>query len=127
MPRDTPYAGVASIFRSSLAAGEAPQVFEDGGCGACHGGPGWTASRLFFTPSSTTNSELAAAGEIRAQPADADNTGSVIPPRASMTIGDAWASAGHGSATQAAAAATPATTIRRRVAFPTRRAPPPSR
>jgi dTDP-L-rhamnose 4-epimerase len=31
MPRETPYAGVASIFRSALAAGEAPRVFEDGG------------------------------------------------------------------------------------------------
>jgi dTDP-L-rhamnose 4-epimerase len=31
MPRDTPYAGVASIFASSLAAGRAPRVFEDGG------------------------------------------------------------------------------------------------
>jgi dTDP-L-rhamnose 4-epimerase len=30
MPHDTPYAGVASIFRSSLARGDAPQVFEDG-------------------------------------------------------------------------------------------------
>jgi dTDP-L-rhamnose 4-epimerase len=30
MPRDTPYAGVASIFRSALAAGEAPTVHEDG-------------------------------------------------------------------------------------------------
>jgi dTDP-L-rhamnose 4-epimerase len=30
MPRDTPYAGVAGIFRSALAAGRAPQVFEDG-------------------------------------------------------------------------------------------------
>jgi dTDP-L-rhamnose 4-epimerase len=30
MPRDTPYAGVASIFASSLAAGEGPRVFEDG-------------------------------------------------------------------------------------------------
>jgi dTDP-L-rhamnose 4-epimerase len=30
MPRDTPYAGVASFFRSSLAAGDAPRVFEDG-------------------------------------------------------------------------------------------------
>ncbi len=30
MPRDTPYAGVASIFRSALAAGKAPQVTEDG-------------------------------------------------------------------------------------------------
>ncbi len=31
MPRDTPYAGVASLFRSALAAGRAPQVYEDGG------------------------------------------------------------------------------------------------
>lgn len=31
MPRDTPYAGVASIFRSALERGEVPQVFEDGG------------------------------------------------------------------------------------------------
>ncbi|MFN8084232.1 MAG: NAD-dependent epimerase/dehydratase family protein [Dermatophilaceae bacterium] len=31
MPRDTPYAGVASIFRSAVQAGAAPRVFEDGG------------------------------------------------------------------------------------------------
>jgi dTDP-L-rhamnose 4-epimerase len=31
MPRDTPYAGVASIFTSALARGEAPRVYEDGG------------------------------------------------------------------------------------------------
>ena len=31
MPRDTPYAGVASIFRSAFAAGRPPRVFEDGG------------------------------------------------------------------------------------------------
>jgi dTDP-L-rhamnose 4-epimerase len=31
MPRDTPYAGVASIFRSAVAAGKPPRVFEDGG------------------------------------------------------------------------------------------------
>jgi dTDP-L-rhamnose 4-epimerase len=30
MPRDTPYAGVASIFRSALERGEAPLVMEDG-------------------------------------------------------------------------------------------------
>ncbi|MGW7822272.1 NAD-dependent epimerase/dehydratase family protein [Streptomyces puniciscabiei] len=30
MPRDTPYAGVASFFRSALQRGEAPRVFEDG-------------------------------------------------------------------------------------------------
>jgi dTDP-L-rhamnose 4-epimerase len=31
MPRDTPYAGVASIFTSALRKGDAPKVFEDGG------------------------------------------------------------------------------------------------
>ena len=31
MPRDTPYAGVAAIFRSSLERGEPATVFEDGG------------------------------------------------------------------------------------------------
>ncbi len=30
MPQNTPYAGVASLFRSALARGEAPRVFEDG-------------------------------------------------------------------------------------------------
>jgi dTDP-L-rhamnose 4-epimerase len=30
MPRDTPYAGVAAIFRSALEAGRAPSVYEDG-------------------------------------------------------------------------------------------------
>lgn len=30
MPRDTPYAGVVAIFRSSLERGLAPRVFEDG-------------------------------------------------------------------------------------------------
>lgn len=30
MPHNTPYAGVASLFRSALARGEAPRVFEDG-------------------------------------------------------------------------------------------------
>lgn len=31
MPRDTPYSGVAAIFRSALEADGAPKVFEDGG------------------------------------------------------------------------------------------------
>ncbi len=31
MPRDTPYAGVAAIFRSALERGVPPRVFEDGG------------------------------------------------------------------------------------------------
>jgi dTDP-L-rhamnose 4-epimerase len=31
MPRNTPYSGVAAMFRSSLEGGEAPRVYEDGG------------------------------------------------------------------------------------------------
>ena len=31
MPRDTPYSGVAAMFRSAVERGAAPQVFEDGG------------------------------------------------------------------------------------------------
>jgi dTDP-L-rhamnose 4-epimerase len=31
MPRDTPYSGVAAMFRSSLEAGSPPRVYEDGG------------------------------------------------------------------------------------------------
>lgn len=31
MPHATPYAGVASLFRSALEAGRAPEVYEDGG------------------------------------------------------------------------------------------------
>jgi dTDP-L-rhamnose 4-epimerase len=31
MPRNTPYSGVAALFRSALERGEAPNVFEDGG------------------------------------------------------------------------------------------------
>ena len=31
MPRDTPYSGVAALFRSAIEQGRAPDVFEDGG------------------------------------------------------------------------------------------------
>ncbi len=31
MPRDTPYSGVAAMFRSALESGQAPTVYEDGG------------------------------------------------------------------------------------------------
>ncbi|MGA8978987.1 MAG: NAD-dependent epimerase/dehydratase family protein [Pedococcus sp.] len=31
MPKDTPYCGVAALFRSAMEAGRAPLVFEDGG------------------------------------------------------------------------------------------------
>jgi dTDP-L-rhamnose 4-epimerase len=31
MPRDTPYSGVAALFRSAIELGAVPDVFEDGG------------------------------------------------------------------------------------------------
>ena len=37
------------------------QLFTDGGCAKCHGGPGWTISRRFWTPSVEINGDLAAA------------------------------------------------------------------
>jgi cytochrome c peroxidase len=40
---------------------EGRDLFDEGNCTACHGGAGWTLSRRFFTPSSTTNSQLATA------------------------------------------------------------------
>jgi mono/diheme cytochrome c family protein len=41
------------------------QVFVDGGCAKCHGGPGWTISRRMFTPATQTNNDLAAAAFTR--------------------------------------------------------------
>ena len=35
------------------------ELFVEGGCVQCHGGAGWTVSRLFFTPTSPTNAALA--------------------------------------------------------------------
>src|SRR5439155_3744338 len=34
-------------------------LFESGQCAKCHGGPGWTLSRRFYVPESTTNATLA--------------------------------------------------------------------
>ncbi len=53
MPRDTPYAGVASLFRSALARGEAPRVFEDG----CQ-------RRSFIHVRDVADANLAAAGSL---------------------------------------------------------------
>ena len=35
-------------------------LFADGGCHKCHGGPGWTISRRFWSPSVEVNGDLAA-------------------------------------------------------------------
>lgn len=86
MPRDTPYAGVASYFRSALARGEAPQVFEDG-----------NQRRDFVHVRDVAAANavaLAALGEREPGTFDAYNTGSGTP----HTIGEmAWAlSSAHG-------------------------------
>jgi dTDP-L-rhamnose 4-epimerase len=85
MPRDTPYAGVASFFRSALQAGRAPLVFEDG------------AQRRDFVHVSDVAGATAAAVEAAASTAAAGprpgtlrayNVGSGTP----RTIGElAWA------------------------------------
>lgn len=45
-----------SADAATLARGR--ELFEDGNCARCHGGPGWTASRRFWTPSMTNNTNL---------------------------------------------------------------------
>ncbi|KQV07652.1 NAD-dependent epimerase/dehydratase family protein [Leifsonia sp. Root112D2] len=57
MPRDTPYAGVASLFRSALDRGEAPRVFEDG-----------AQRRDFVHVSDVASANLAAAAWTAQQP-----------------------------------------------------------
>ena len=58
MPRDTPYSGVAAMFRSSLERGEAPQVYEDGG-----------QLRDFVHVADVARANLAALRAVVAQPA----------------------------------------------------------
>ncbi|MCX5747278.1 MAG: hypothetical protein NT062_32830, partial [Proteobacteria bacterium] len=50
-----PHAAVADA--AAIERGRA--VFTEGNCAKCHGGAGWTASRVFFTPSGSGNSTLA--------------------------------------------------------------------
>ena len=58
MPQNTPYAGVASLFRSALARGEAPRVFEDG-----------RQRRDFVDVRDVAAANLAALSEVDAVPA----------------------------------------------------------
>lgn len=45
-----------SLDAAAVARGR--QLFTDGGCVKCHGGAGWTVSRLFYTPHAATNSAM---------------------------------------------------------------------
>ncbi len=59
MPQDTPYSGVAALFRSALERGEAPRVFEDGG-----------QMRDFVHVSDVAAANVLAIERVTAQPAD---------------------------------------------------------
>jgi YVTN family beta-propeller protein len=84
------------------SVGRGRQLFIEGGCAKCHGGAGWTTSRLYYAPSSATNAALASTetfavppffaktwsylnagaprAQISAQPViDADATGDAAP------------------------------------------------
>src|SRR5262249_2927979 len=52
-----------TIDPTSVARGR--ELFVTGGCAKCHGGPGWTVSRRFFTPSGSTNAQLAQTSFVR--------------------------------------------------------------
>jgi len=54
---------IRSAAASSVASGRT--LFDTGQCQKCHGGPGWTLSRRFFTPSSATNAALATTDFVR--------------------------------------------------------------
>jgi dTDP-L-rhamnose 4-epimerase len=77
MPRDTPYSGVAAIFRSMLEAGQPPRVFEDG-----------AQRRDFVHVTDVAAANLAALGAFRPGPPRAYNVASGDP----RTVGEmAWA------------------------------------
>ncbi len=52
-----PVHGRRAAPADQLARGR--QLFSDGGCAKCHGGAGWTVSRLFYLPQSATTTAFA--------------------------------------------------------------------
>jgi YVTN family beta-propeller protein len=59
-PRGQRLCGGSGLDATACAASVAhgAQLFVAGQCQSCHGGSGWTASRLFYTPSTATNAAL---------------------------------------------------------------------
>ena len=98
----------ASVARGAALFGEPNATASNGGCVRCHGGPGWTASRRYWTPSTDNNAQLSTVAtfvkpakwpaswthqsgnfQIGPQPAAADTTGAVIQPaQVACTIRD---------------------------------------
>ncbi len=104
-PRALTTIDAASVARGAALFGEPSGAANNGGCVKCHGGPGFTVSRRFWTPSSATNADLALApfarpaawipswnlhtSHIENQPAAADTTGAtVVPAQVACVIRD---------------------------------------
>jgi dTDP-L-rhamnose 4-epimerase len=93
MPRDTPYAGVAAIFRSALAAGRAPAVFEDGGQRRdfVHVRDVARANLLALTaPAEVTGPFNVASGEVRTVLDLAEGLAATHPGRLSPLVTGQW-------------------------------------
>jgi DNA-binding beta-propeller fold protein YncE/cytochrome c553 len=60
-PKALQFVDKASVARGEKLFGMPGGSSNNGGCVACHGGQGWTVSRLSFEPSSAKNAELAKA------------------------------------------------------------------
>jgi hypothetical protein len=48
----------AQLARLAADVQRGAELFRVGQCASCHGGPGWTLSRVFYTPSGTNNGAL---------------------------------------------------------------------
>lgn len=57
-PRGRRFLDADAVARGEALFGMPDASNNNGGCVACHGGAGWTASRRFFTPSSAENTRL---------------------------------------------------------------------
>ena len=57
-PRARRFLDPESVARGAALFGMPSGGANNGGCVACHGGPGWTASRRFWTPSEAENAAL---------------------------------------------------------------------
>lgn len=59
-PKGLQFLDADSVARGRKLFGEASGNDNNGGCVKCHGGAGWTLSRVFWTPKETTNTTLKA-------------------------------------------------------------------
>ncbi len=60
-PKALRYANPDSLERGAVLFGVSTSTAQNGNCVACHGGSGWTVSKLTFTPSSAKNDQLSKA------------------------------------------------------------------